>query len=146
VLPVNFKAAEEGTYTLAIALEEVELQYLTLVDKLNNMEVDLLSTPAYTFTATPSDMVNRFTLRFKANTNVSENETVNPIAYRHDGLLNISGIEGESELQIIDMLGRVISSAIINGNYTTMIDNTPGTYVVRLINGKDTYTQKIVVE
>lgn len=143
--PVAYRPTLFGQQTLSVELEG-SYEYLTLKDNLTGTEVNLLNTPTYKFNANPSDMVNRFTLNFKANTNVNDVEVVNPINYRNDGQLTINGVQGESELQVIDMLGRIVSSTTINGEYTQMLHNTPGVYVIRLVTANNTYTQKIVVE
>ena len=72
--PVNFKAEEDGTYTLSFTSEEVEFSYLHLIDNLIGNDVDLLSqdvistegkkSPSYTFTAKTTDGENRFKLVF----------------------------------------------------------------------------------
>lgn len=72
--PVNFKAEEDGTYTLSFTSEEVEFCYLHLIDNLIGNDVDLLSqdvistegkkSPSYTFTAKTTDDENRFKLVF----------------------------------------------------------------------------------
>ena len=144
-MPVNFKAAEDGSYTLTANTASMEMQYLRLIDQKTNTVVDLLTNPAYTFDANATDYASRFIIQFKANSSVNTME-YNPIQYFKNGQLTITGVEGNSELQIIDMLGRIVSSTIINGEYNQMLNNTTGIYMIRLINGDKTYTQKIVVE
>ncbi|MCR5014322.1 MAG: T9SS type A sorting domain-containing protein [Bacteroidales bacterium] len=139
---VAYVPTQNGQQTLSVELEG-SYEYLTLTDNLTGAVVNLLDTPSYTFDANTNDMTCRFTLRFKANTEVNDNAAINPISYRQDGRLTVNG---EGQLQIIDMLGRIVSSTTINGNYSQMIDNTPGVYVVRLVSEGNTYTQKIVVE
>lgn len=142
-IPVAYRTNVYGQQTLSVELEGT-YEYLTLKDNITGTEVDLLSNPTYTFNANPSDYASRFILNFKANTNVNEDELTNPISYRHDGMLTINGVEGD--LQIIDMLGRIVSSTTIKGEYTQTLNSTPGVYVVRLVTPNKTYTQKIVVE
>lgn len=142
---VAYQPTLAGQQTLSLELKG-SYEYITLIDNLTGAKVDMLTNNTYTFTANQNDNVNRFTLRFKANTNVIENEVVNPISYLSNGQLNINGLEGQSELQIIDMLGRTVSSNTIKGNYSQVLNMTAGVYVVRVINGTNTYTQKIVVE
>ena len=75
-MPVSFRASENGTYTLAVEAENVEMNYLHLIDNLTGMDVDLLQTPSYTFEAKTSDYASRFRLVFKANgTNENNAET-----------------------------------------------------------------------
>ena len=44
-IPVNFKAEKNGTYTLSVSVENVEMEYLHLIDNMTGEDVDLL-TPA----------------------------------------------------------------------------------------------------
>lgn len=145
--PVNFKASENGDYSLVVTPENVDIEYLHLIDNITGADVDLLVDPKYSFKASTDDIASRFTLRFR-NGCVNVNETFCPIIFRQNGDLSISGIQGESEIQIVDMLGRVISTESVNisGDVVRHINTTPGVYVVRLINNNNIYTQKIVVE
>ena len=70
-IPVCFKAAEDGIYTLTINSESVELEYLHLIDNLTGADIDLLQTPSYSFEAQTTDNVSRFRLAFRTST--SEN-------------------------------------------------------------------------
>ena len=53
--------------------------------------------------------------------------------------------EGDATLQVIDVTGRVLSNETINGNTGLDIDKAAGVYMLRLINGNNVKTQKIVV-
>ena len=145
-MPVNFEPAEDGTYTLVVTPENIDMQYLHLIDNLTGDDVDLLTNPKYIFNASTTDYASRFILRFRTNNSVDVNEMFCPISYRQDGTLAINGIQGESKLQLVDMLGHVISTESINGDIVRHINIVPGVYVVRLINNNNIYTQKIVVE
>lgn len=147
-MPVNFKPAKNGNYSLIVTPENLEMEYLHLIDNLTGADVDLLANPKYNFSGNTEDYAARFTLRFRANNSVDINETFCPMTYRQDGTLAINGIQGESELMLIDMLGRVVSKESFNiiDGVVRNINTTPGVYVVRLINNNNIYTQKIVVE
>ena len=45
--PINFKAAKNGTYTLTVNVENMDLDYLHLIDNLTGADVDLLTPPAF---------------------------------------------------------------------------------------------------
>ena len=47
---------------------------------------------------------------------------------------------------MIDVTGRILSSETISGSHRKHIDAAPGVYLLRLVNGDNTQTQKIVVE
>ena len=53
--------------------------------------------------------------------------------------------QGEATLQVIDVLGRVLSSETISGTVTVSLKETAGMYMLRLVNGNDVKVQKVVV-
>lgn len=142
-MPVNFKAAKNGQYTITVNPENVEMDYLHLVDNLTGADIDLLSTPSYTFNAKTTDYASRFRLLFAAN-GIEENGTSTSsatFAFISNGQLIVNGT---GTLQIIDMTGRVVSTKSTEERIGTN-ELTPGVYVVKLI-GNETKTQKIVIE
>lgn len=141
-MPVNFRAYVAGEYTITVNPENVEMGYLHLIDNIAGTDIDLLATPSYTFNAKADDYESRFRLVFSANSeNESGNENDN-FAFISDGQLIVTG---EGTLQVIDMMGRVISSEMVNGTTSKTIDAKAGVYVLRLINGTDVKTQKMVI-
>lgn len=140
VLPLNFKAAENGNYTLSFTAEDVEFSYLHLIDNLTGTEVDLLATPSYNFDARYTDYASRFKLVFaKADNNGSDN-----FAFISNGEIILSGVTGDSHVQLFDITGRMLSHT--NGTSHFSTENlAAGVYVLRLINGNDVKTQRIVV-
>ena len=46
-MPVNFKAENNGSYTLSVNAEDVNFAYLHLIDNMNGNDVDLLANPSY---------------------------------------------------------------------------------------------------
>ncbi len=143
-MPVNFKAAENGTYTLTVNPEGVEMNYLHLIDNMTGADVDLLATPSYTFNATTRDYESRFRLVFAANNEDGVSTGSTAFAFFSNGTWVISN-DGEATLQVIDVTGRVLSSETVNGSVSKAINAPAGVYMLRLINGNDVKTQKIVV-
>ena len=143
-MPVSFKAENNGDYTLSFTNEDVEFTYLHLIDNLTGEDVDLLASAssAYTFKANTTDYAQRFKLVFATGTSV---EGDNFSFVNASGNLCIFGIEGEATVQVIDILGHVISSETFSGSYERKINDAPGVYMVRLINGNDVKVQKVVV-
>ena len=140
-MPLNFKAVKNGTYTLSIEAEELELGYLHLIDNLTGNDVDLLASPSYTFEANTSDYVTRFKLVFDNNSSSTGSKT---FAYISEGNIIVNNA-GEALLQIVDMMGHVV----VEGNTINRISTsemTPDVYVLRLISGENVITQKIVIE
>ena len=142
-MPVSFKAENNGSYTISVNAENVEMNYLHLIDNLTGTDIDLLVNPSYSFEAKTTDYASRFRLVFNANTvNENGNET---FAYFNGSEWVISNM-GEATLQVVDMLGRVISAETVSGNATMNTSSlSAGIYTIRLINGNDVKVQKIVV-
>ena len=144
-MPLNFKAKENGQYTISVNPESVEMAYLHLIDNLTGANVDLLDTPSYTFEGKTTDYASRFKLLFVANNAQIGGEGSEDFAFISNGQLIVTGITDNSVLQIIDITGRVLSSRNAS-NYINIDGLTPGVYVLRLINGENIKTQKIVVK
>ena len=141
-IPVHFKARENGVYTLTVTSPLTSyLSSLTLIDNLTGNDVDLFETPSYTFEAKVTDYASRFKLVFATgDADNSEN-----FAFISNGNIIING---EGTLQVIDALGRILltqKNTTANCKLSTA-NYKPGVYVLRLINGEDVKTQKIVIK
>ena len=141
-LPLNFKAEQNGTYTLSFGAENVTFSYLHLIDNMTGADVDLLATPSYTFDARLTDYASRFRLVFATGSSVTDDSFA---FINGNGNLCIFGIEGTATLQVIDVTGRILSSETFSGNYEKKIGGASGVYMIRLIDGNDVKVQKIVV-
>ena len=141
-LPVSFRASENGTYTLNMNVENVDMNYLHLIDNMTGMDIDLLQTPSYTFEANTNDYANRFKLVFAANSTDEADES--SFAFFSNGNLIVNN-EGNATLQVIDINGRILSSETISGSCSKAINATTGVYMLRLINGENVKVQKVVV-
>ena len=153
-MPVNFKAATDGTYTLSIEAENVEMDYLHLIDNLTGADIDLipllrgqggLNEPAtYTFQARTSDYASRFRLVFSAN-DVNENVTSSETFAYFNGSEWVVNASEKATLQVIDVMGRVLSNETVSGSHAMSLNLGTGVYMLRLVNGNDVKVQKIVV-
>ena len=141
-LPVNFKAAENGTYILKVDANNIEMDYLHLIDNMTGNDVDLLETPSYTFEANTTDFANRFKLVFRNTTGIDENTN---FAF-YNGLDWTVNNEGKSTLQVVDMTGRIVSTETIDGTAHVTINAAPGAYMLQLTNGNDVKTQKVIIK
>ena len=148
-MPLNFKATKNGTYTITIAPEGVEMVYLHLIDNMTGADVDLLaatstgSVASYTFTARTTDYESRFKLVFACGDGPSTGSGT--FAYISNGNIIVNG---EGTLQVVDVMGRIIRTVGLSqcGNHITTAGMPAGVYVLRLINGENIKTQKIVIE
>ena len=150
-LPVHFKAAENGTYTLRVNVENMELGYLHLIDNMTGADIDLLQNPSYTFSAKTTDYASRFKLVFNADGNDNDGSTCSPQDNENFAFLNANGnlcIIGTGTVQVVDVLGRILlTQEITTANCQLSTANyKPGVYVLRLMNGNNVRTQKIVID
>lgn len=53
--------------------------------------------------------------------------------------------QGEATLQVIDMMGRVLSSETFTGNAEISLNKPAGVYMLRLVSGSEVKMQKVVV-
>ncbi len=144
-LPVNFKARENGNYTLSIDITEVRMEYLHLIDNMTGADVDLLVQPDYHFTASSQDYETRFTLVFRAATGVEEQSQQSFCFVNGRNLYFCEDVEGTT-LSLVDMTGRTVRHETLKGNGVSLSNLSEGIYVVRLTNGNNTKVQKIVVK
>lgn len=147
-MPVNFRADEDGTYTLSLTVENVEFSYLHLFDNKTGNDIDLLAPEqaegpiTYTFDATTTDYESRFKLVYATGSSVDGDSFT---FLNSNGNFSIFGIEGEATLQVLDVMGRMLSTETFNGSVEKRLNVAPGVYFIRLVNGSDVKTQKIVV-
>lgn len=141
-LPLNFKAAANGTYILKVDANSTELDYLHLIDNKTGNDIDLLENPSYTFEANATDFANRFKLVLRNTTSIDENTN---FAF-YNGLDWTVNNEGKSTLQVVDMTGRIVSTETIDGTAHVTINAAPGAYMLQLTNGNDVKTQKVVIK
>ena len=139
-LPLSFKAAKNGTFTLTFDLDDAEMDYLHLIDNKTGIDIDLLQTPYYAFNATVDDYTARFRLLFEANGALGNDN----FAYYNGSVWVVTGCYDNATLQVVDLMGRVLSSQTFNGSAELNVNQAQGVYVLRLINNNEIKTQKIV--
>jgi len=146
-IPVNFKANENGTYTISVDVDNVNLAYLHLIDNMTGADVDLLvpelveGPASYTFTAKTTDYESRFKLVFAVGSSTGSDT----FAFINNGNIIVNG---EGTLQVFDVLGHQLVTkqlSTLNSKLSTL-NYKSGVYVLRLINGENVRTQKIVIE
>ncbi len=140
-MPLSFKAAENGTYSIGIESNSLDLDYLHLIDNMTGDDIDLLASPNYTFEANPMDYASRFRLVFiEQATGCRPDEGIGFIT---QGVFQLT--EGQASLQVIDLNGRVLRSE--NDSNSIGLGNLPaGIYMIRKISAERSDVQRIVIE
>ena len=135
-MPLNFKAETTGQYSISFQLNDANLGYLHLFDKLTGEDVDLLIDPVYSFIGSPRDNEDRFIVRF------SENSFNDMFAYQNGSEIIVNG---EGTLQVYDVMGRFVASYEINGSERINASQFSNTVFIFRLVGETVKTQKIVV-
>ena len=136
-MPVNFKAARTGEYTLSVETEGIDMNYMHIIDRLTGEDINVLLDNEYSFIASQSDVADRFILSFNENGyNAEANES---FAFQNGSDIIVNG---NGTLQVFDVTGRMVMNTTVNGVQTVNMPN--GVYVFRMI-GETVNTQKIVV-
>ena len=136
VLAMNFKSDRMCEYVLTASVENAEVGYMHLIDRLTGADIDMLFTGSYTFVGTPDDMESRFIIRF------AESFDACPEVFAYQSGSDVI-VSGEGTLQVYDVMGRFVNEYAING-VETLRDIPAGVYVFRIV-GDHPRTQKIVV-
>ena len=149
VQSLKFDAGENGTYTLHFELKDLNPEYLHLIDNMTGADIDLLTTPNYTFNATTNDYASRFKLIFDPHYGIGEDGPSTgsrAFAYYANGEIIINDVEAchGATLQIVDLTGRVRVCTDVARNVSTD-GMAPGVYVLRLKTQNEVLTQKVVI-
>lgn len=135
---LNFKAKTFGQYTLSYKARG-EFSYLHVIDRMTGEDVDMLLDGEYSFIGAPTDNDNRFIVRLEYQPgNTANSDDIFAYQSGNDIIVN-----GEGELQIFDVTGRMVSKQNVNGIETVNVSGN-GVYIFRLV-GSEVKTQKIVV-
>jgi hypothetical protein len=151
IVDLGIKAPTTGNYTITASsitlTEEVWLE-----DRLLNNFQHLNLNPVYAFTTNSGNMGDRFALHFGMMAVGIGRDAINGVSTTHvfaaDGMVNVSVGEdpGKGMITILDMAGRTVQTAAINGSRTVIAtDLVTGIYLVRVETAKGGETHKVVV-
>lgn len=136
-IPLNFKAKEFGKYT--INFNGTDMNNIKLIDKFENLVINLNKNNTYTFVGSPSDRQERFIITFDGSEHFESSD--NSIFAYQSGTDII--VNGEGELQIFDVMGRMIMQKHIDGVETWRAASLQtGVYILKL----NEETQKIIIK
>lgn len=137
---LNFKAMTTGQYTLSYKAEG-KYSYLHVIDRLTGEDIDMLLDGEYSFIGSPRDNEARFIVKLSYNANIDEIEVNDNFAYQNGSDIIVNG---NGELQVFDVTGRMVMNTNVNGIQTVNVPTT-GMYIFRMV-GESVQTQKIVVK
>lgn len=132
-----FESKTMSRYTLSFKANG-NFDYLHLIDRMTGENIDMLVDDDYSFISSTADNAERFIVRFS----YSDEEAVENTTFAWQNGNDII-VEGEGQLQVFDVTGRMVMNTFVNGSETINLQSQ-GVYVFRMI-GKEVKTQKIVV-
>lgn len=138
LIELGFETKAMGQYTLSFKSNS-NFNYMHLIDKLTGADIDMLAEGEYTFVGSSYDDSDRFIVKLNENAGLV---TANSEIFAWQNGNNVI-VEGEGELQVFDVTGRMMTSVMVNGIETVNIPSQ-GVYVFRMV-GNEIKTQKIVV-
>jgi len=108
--------------------------------------LDLRLNPAYTFTASPADAENRFRLRFAAANGMGEpNAAGVEIHIETDGIsISNNGTAG-GMAYLYSVSGQLLVSSALSSGETTLRTASTGLFLLKIVTGETSFTQKVVV-
>ena len=144
-MPVNFKAKTNGTYTISVDINNIEMDYLHLIDHLTGADIDLLQQPSYQFAADKNDYEARFMLVFRTETGVEENGQQNFCFVKGSHLYFIEDVQN-ADFSLVDLNGRQVRHLTLKGNSCDLSGISEGLYIVRLAKDNDVKVQKVIIK
>ncbi|MBE0661527.1 MAG: DUF2341 domain-containing protein [Bacteroidales bacterium] len=146
VIPIAFKAGENGAYSLEAVFPTGLFDMLELHDKQTGKIHNLKINPSYTFEAGTNDRPGRFILQFVAGDFPDPHQAIpgSIYAYNQQIQIDLRLAEGIFTFELYDLSGRKIRHEVINGGTTTnILHYSKGLYIARILGNKGSLSRKI---
>lgn len=143
-IDLMFKNNQSGTFTLSVNSNDLDFNYLHLIDHITGADIDLLQQPSYTFSASGNEFEARFMLVVRQDTGIEENQRQSFCFVKDKVLYFNTEVQG-GQLKIVDVLGRTMKSIEMRETSCSVADLPFGLYLVYLDDGKNTLVQKILI-
>lgn len=139
-IPVNFEAKKMGEYTISVSTNGRKYNRLTLLDKENNKEINMLA-GSYTFLATTTDDPARFILKASLNNNQEA------AFYTENNSIIIDNMKGAATVHVYDVMGRPVMKYNTNDSNCQLSTSSlaNGVYIIQLMDENGTQVQKVIV-
>ena len=146
-IQLRFKAGRDGNYTLTSSFLPNYFKTVLLVDGKSNIVIDLNLEPTYQFTASSTDPLNRFSLRF-IPVKVKKKELQAAIfTVGTHIVVDMIQINEETTVSVYDVLGRKLYQNQLPARDQHTLNFFPGAQllIIRLENHQGTLTRKIAI-
>ena len=156
IAPINFYAHNivDVDFSASNVPENVSVSIINLAD---STETDLTEGQVFSFTAEEGNNENKYAIKFAQKNSVGIEDVANnevsmslyPNPAKESTTLTINGLDKEATMTISDELGRTIQKTTIAANETSKTINTSnlasGVYYIKIVNEKQTKTEKLIV-
>ncbi len=150
-LPLNLKVGTQNSYLLTASNlgTFASSTVITLKDLSNNHTQNLMTEPAYQFTAGPDDNAGRFMLYFSGPIGIHDQGSKNIIqVYSNEKTIYISGLDSRrnSDVFVYNILGQEILHRNINGQQSTInMTGFSGYAIVKVMSENGVKTVKVCI-
>lgn len=143
-VPLWFEAKEDDIFTMKWNMANADFHSMYLIDNIAGVQYDMLKNDTYMFEGHTDDYPSRFLIVFDlTGLEEQEDEGEHPFAFFNGSEWVVTG---DGDLQFIDMLGQVLAQKHISGQTHIYLPRVAdGPYLFRLINGKETKIQKVII-
>ena len=147
-VPLGLKVGAAATYI--ITAEGIDSFNPTVPIILQDLKLgivhDLRINPAYSFSAAPGDLENRFKLWFSLIISTKELDNSGIRTFSANGTIHvIHNDPTEGTIYLYSTSGQLVATSILNIGETALRTNANGVYIVKVVTKKTTVTQKVVV-
>ncbi len=147
IIPLHLSVGNENLYEIKV-LEEtlVDIPNIYLEDLLTNSWVNIKEN-SYEFSASPTDNIHRFNLRFASPTNIEDEISDFVNIYSLDQTIYIQTDSEEGEITVYDMLGqKIISKSITSKRMQIPINEKQAYYLVEVKTTNKLTTKKVFIK
>ncbi|MBN3036212.1 MAG: carboxypeptidase regulatory-like domain-containing protein [Bacteroidales bacterium] len=142
-IAAGFRSGVSGNFTIGLS-ELRDISVVILEDLVTGTLTDLTQ-GSYSFDYTTSDDPNRFLLHF-APLAIPENADQNVSIYAFGKDVYVSVPDNMSgDIQVFNMMGQAAISTTVSSALNKITVAEAGTYVVRLISGKEVITETVII-
>ena len=143
-VPLWFEAKDDDIFTMKWNLANADFHSMYLIDNITGVQYDMLKNNTYCFEGHKDDYRSRFLIVFDLTGLEEEEEEVEHNFAFFNGSEWV--VTGDGDLQFIDVLGQVLAQKHVSGQTHIYLPQVAdGAYLFRLINGKETKIQKVVI-
>jgi hypothetical protein len=147
---LGFEPKANASFTItASALENVEGNTrIYLEDQKENVLINLRENATYDFTASASDLVDRFRLHFSPTDITLDNDVLYQVdVWSHDKTIYINNEQNiQGEVIVYNMMGQKVYHGTLEGNLNTIgMTGQSGYYIVKVISDQNLTTTKVFI-